>query len=121
MSRFFTILFLFISALSYSQNSFSIEGIVTSNGIKLPYVNIYIEHTALGCATNDDGHYMIKNLIPGTYTIHASFTDYTTVKKSIEITNKNLVLNFNLEETESLNEVVVTGTMKSVNRLETPI
>ena len=121
MSRFFTILFLFISALSYSQNSFSIEGIVTSNGIKLPYVNIYIEHTALGCATNDDGHYMIKNLIPGTYTIHASFTGYTTVKKSIEITNKNLVLNFNLEETESLNEVVVTGTMKSVNRLETPI
>src|SRR5690606_27601770 len=94
---------------------------VSSNGQTLPYVNIYIDNTHFGSVTNEAGKYLISNVAPGNYTINASFTGYKTVKKHIEITTENLVVNFSLEETETLNEVIVTGTMKSVNRLETPI
>lgn len=115
------LLFLLNILVANSQNTFLIEGTASSNGQTLPYVNIYIENTNFGSTTNEVGKYIIHNITPGSYTMHASFTGYKTVKKYIEITNKNIVVNFNLEETETLNEVVVTGTMKSVNRLETPI
>ncbi|OYX26322.1 MAG: TonB-dependent receptor [Flavobacteriales bacterium 32-35-8] len=120
MKCFFGLLFLNVFILN-SQNTFTVEGTVTSNGQSLPYVNIYIVNTTLGSATNDNGKYTINNINPGNYTIYASFTGFKTVKKIIEITNRNLVVNFDLEETEALSEVVITGTMKAVNRLETPI
>lgn len=120
MKYFFGLLFFNVFTL-YSQNTFTVEGRVMSNGQSLPYVNIYIANTTFGSATNEDGKYVINNINPGNYTIYASFTGYKTVKKSVDITDKNLLINFDLEETESLNEVVITGTMKAVNRLETPI
>src|SRR5690606_24869330 len=95
---------LLFSIYSHSQNTFTIEGRVTSNGQSLPYVNIYIENIAYGSATNEDGTYSISNLTAGSYSMYASFTGYKTVKRIVEITNENLVINFNLEETESLNE-----------------
>ena len=50
------------------------------------------------------------------------FTGYKKVKKHITINSeKTLVVNFALEESESLNEVIITGTLKSVSRLESPV
>ncbi|WP_111307828.1 TonB-dependent receptor [Confluentibacter sediminis] len=119
--KYIFIILLFNSALANSQNTFNIEGTITSNRKSLPYANIYIENTAFGQSSNENGKYIIKNIEPGTYTIRASFTGYKTIIKKIEIVNENLKVNFELEETESLNEIVITGTLKAVNSLETPI
>ncbi|WP_179318799.1 TonB-dependent receptor [Winogradskyella helgolandensis] len=104
-----------------AQNTYKINGVVTAEGEVLPYANIYVETTIKGSTTNENGVYTIKNLEPGTYSIAASFAGYTTQKKKVQITNADVSLNFNLNYNESLDEVIITGTLKPVSRLESPV
>ncbi|WP_179337616.1 TonB-dependent receptor [Winogradskyella ludwigii] len=117
-----TILFTltFFTALN-AQNTHEIKGKVMAEGEALPYTNIYVETTTKGSTTDEYGFYSIKSLKPGTYSIAASFAGYTTQKKKVEITNADVTLNFNLTYNESLDEVIITGTLKPVSRLESPV
>jgi outer membrane receptor for ferrienterochelin and colicins len=104
-----------------AQSSFSVTGTVLSNGEPLPFANIYIEGTKKGATTNGNGTFEIKGLYPGNYTIVSSFTGYKTQKKILQITNKDLNIIFNLNESDVLDEVIITGTLKPVSRLESPV
>ena len=110
----------FFTALN-AQNTHEIKGKVMAEGEALPYTNIYVETTTKGSTTDEYGFYSIKSLKPGTYSIAASFAGYTTQKKKVEITNADVTLNFNLNYNESLDEVIITGTLKPVSRLESPV
>ena len=48
---------------------------------------------------------------------------FQTIRKSVILTsNENLIINFDLKEIQNnLNEVVVSGTLKPVRRLESPV
>ncbi len=98
-----------------------ITGKVTSNDEALPYVNVYLKSISKGSTTDESGAFVINHVKPGSYTIIASYTGYKKVEKRIAVGTENIVINFNLEETESLNEVIVTGTLKAVSRLESPV
>ncbi|MFC5194096.1 TonB-dependent receptor domain-containing protein [Bizionia hallyeonensis] len=115
------ILAIFTSIGSYAQTSFSISGSIGSEGESLPFASVYLENTTTGTTTNTDGLYTLNNISPGNYTLVASFTGHTTVKKNILIEDKNITVNFTLESGESLDEVVITGTLKAVSRLESPV
>jgi len=115
------ILAIFTSIGSYAQTSFSISGSIGSEGESLPFASVYLENTTTGTTTNTDGFYTLYNISPGNYTLVASFTGHTTVKKNILIEDKNITVNFTLESGESLDEVVITGTLKAVSRLESPV
>ncbi|WP_417213007.1 TonB-dependent receptor [Bizionia sp.] len=115
------ILAIFTSIGSYAQTSFSISGSIGSEGESLPFASVYLENTRTGTNTNTDGFYTLNNISPGNYTLVASFTGHTTVKKNILIEDKNITVNFTLESGESLDEVVITGTLKAVSRLESPV
>jgi outer membrane receptor for ferrienterochelin and colicins len=106
------------SITSYAQN---IKGKVVSNGENLPFVNIYLKSTQKGAVSKDDGSFKIPHVKAGTYTIIASFTGYQTKKKKIKITSQDVTVNFDLPESELLDEVIVTGTLKAVSRLESPV
>ncbi|MCT4629562.1 TonB-dependent receptor [Winogradskyella sp.] len=93
---------------AYAQSKHTISGYVTSNGTPLTYANIYLETTPTGAVSRSDGFYELKNIETNTYTIVASMTGYKTQRKQIKV-DDNLTLNFDLE-TESLDEVVITGT-----------
>ncbi len=56
-----------------------IAGRVTdqSNGEPLPGVNVVIEGTTQGSATDVEGYYVILNVLPGTYDLRATFIGYT--------------------------------------------
>lgn len=111
----------FLSLFCLEINAQSISGKVRSNNTGLPYVNIYLKGTQKGTVSKDDGSFEISNIKTGTYTIIASFTGYETQKKIINLTSKNQIVNFDLTESEILNEVIVTGTLKAVSRLESPV
>ncbi|WP_299097977.1 TonB-dependent receptor [uncultured Winogradskyella sp.] len=113
-------IFLFCSILS-AQDTFNLNGTVRANGYPLAYANIYIENTSKGATSNEDGAFTISNLEPGTYSVAASFTGYAIQKKTIEITDKDVTINFTLNEDDSLDEVIITGTLKAVSRLESPV
>ncbi len=115
------ILVVLLSLGSYAQTNYSISGTVRSEGETLPYASVYLEGTTLGTTTNDDGTFIINNIFPGNYVLIASFTGHSTVRKNITIQDKGTTVNFNLTSGESLQEVVITGTLKAVSRLESPV
>lgn len=114
-------LVLFLSMLSISLNAQQITGSVFSDGEPLPYVNIYLKGTSKGTATDENGFYKINVIESGSYTILASFTGFQTQRKNLTISSNSVVVNFDLLESELLEEVVVTGTLKAVSRLESPV
>lgn len=94
------------------QGSISGTVIENSSDEPLPGVNILIEGTARGAATNADGEYQITDLQPGTYTLVARFIGYKDQSKEVTLDdNESLTLNFQLNVSSlNLDEVVVTGT-----------
>ncbi|PYE83205.1 outer membrane receptor for ferrienterochelin and colicins [Winogradskyella epiphytica] len=115
------ILLLLFCSFTQAQNMYKINGKVTSEGSELPLANVYLQNTTKGATSDKNGHFIINNLTPGTYTISASFTGYTTQKKTIKITNEDLTIDFDLNYNDSLDEVIITGTLKAVSRLESPV
>ncbi|NMH87375.1 TonB-dependent receptor [Flavivirga algicola] len=115
------LIILFLSVLSFTVNAQNIIGKTISEGNALPYVNIYLKGTKKGTVSNDAGSFKIKDVEAGTYTVIASFTGYQTQKKTINVSSNDVIVDFNLSESELLDEVVVTGTLKAVSRLESPV
>ncbi|WP_055447203.1 TonB-dependent receptor [Lacinutrix mariniflava] len=110
-----------LSLFCEAQNTVTISGVITSEGETLPYANVYLQGTTLGTTSKEDGSFEIKNVPSGAYKIIASFTGFNSRKKSITVSSVNSIVNFDLLENQALNEVVITGTLKAVSRLESPV
>jgi outer membrane receptor for ferrienterochelin and colicins len=89
----------------------------------LPYVTIALKGTTIGIATDATGHYFLKDLPVGEFTIAAAYVGYKTSEQKITIAaNRTLEINFMLEEERlSLNEVVVSATRNETNKRETGV
>ena len=121
MSKIFIYTTLFFSLFTFSQNT--IKGKVNANNEILAFANIYIKELKKGVETNENGIYEFTNIPNGSYTIIASYIGFKHERKKINILNKpNYILNFNLIEDENvLDDVVVSGILKPVSRMETPV
>ena len=109
------------SIAGYSQSN-SLVGKTFGDGDALPYVNVYLKNTKLGSSTDENGSYEIKNIPNGRYTIIISSIGYKT--KSMVITfkgNEKITKDFTLISDNSLDEVVVSGTLKPVTKMESPV
>jgi outer membrane receptor for ferrienterochelin and colicins len=73
--------------------------------------NVYLKGSTLGCASDRNGVYKIKNLEPGTHTVVVSFSGFKTIRREICLQEGDNRIDFELEENHnSIEEVVVTGT-----------
>ena len=105
--------FLFTTSI-YAQNTGKIIGKVVDaeTGETLIGVNVVIEGTIKGTATDIDGNYTIRNVYAGTYTIIVSYLSYSTqvitglVVEEGEIKKLDVAL---LVESEFLDEIVVSA------------
>jgi len=111
----------FMAQLVYAQSG-KISGRVTDANTQEPlaFVNVIVEGTTLGAASNLEGFYNILNVPPGVYNIKASaigFNSVTTkqVRVSIDLTSK---VDFQLSETSiQINkDVVITATKPLVTK-----
>ncbi len=81
------------------------------DGVPLPGVNVVIEGTSLGAATDINGFYFIINVPPGKYTVKVTMMGYTAqsmagMKVVSDITTKvNFQLNSTVLETEAVTVV----------------
>jgi len=116
----FLIVFL-LSLTTYSQTG-KITGNIkyASSGEALPFVNVIIEGTNYGAATDLDGNYTMIGISPGIYSIKASAIGYnsvtvTDVKVSIDLTTN---IDFQLGETsvELGEEVVIVATRPLITK-----
>ncbi|KQC30422.1 TonB-dependent receptor [Flagellimonas eckloniae] len=114
------ILLSFISG--WSQTG-TIQGKVSENGQNLPFINIYLKGTQNGTSTDKNGNYSIASLAPGNYVLIASAIGYEPYRKSFLIgRDESITLNIELTPSaEALDEMVVTGTLKAVSRLESAV
>lgn len=116
---FLTILIL--SAISlHSQN---ISGKVESSIPVGQEINVSLLNTNFKTQTDSLGFYKLENIPKGNYKIHVTSTGFKPVTQRISVLeNENLNLDFELEEDQNeLNEVVVSGTLKPVKRLESAV
>lgn len=92
-------------------------------GEHVPYINIMIKGTSIGTASDASGHFYLKNLPVGDYTIVAQGIGYMPQEKEISISAGNSIeLNFQIEEDAiMLNDVVVSANKNETSRKEAPI
>jgi outer membrane receptor protein involved in Fe transport len=95
-----------------AQSRGKIVGKVTDarSGDPIPGVNVVIDGTTLGTATDADGDYFIANLRPGEYALQATFIGYrpTTVTEINVGSGRTVEVNIQLEEvTLELDEEIV--------------
>ena len=85
-------------------------------GEHMPYATIQIKGTTIATTTDKTGHYFLKNLPEGTFTVVVKCLGYKTVEKTVSIKHDaTQELNFSLKTDDvALDEVVV-----SANRNET--
>ena len=120
--------FLFITVLisvaSSAQVKTSIRGkVVDEKGAPIFAASVYL-NTNQGSISEEDGTFLITNVIPGSFNLTASFVGFDSQTKfNIIIKSKgNRSFNFILiESSESLEEVVVSNKNKISRPKETPL
>ncbi|MDV6168864.1 TonB-dependent receptor [Flavobacterium sp. DG1-102-2] len=121
MKNYFKIVLLFATLPLFSQNG-NIKGKITQNNEPVSAVSIIIMPVGTSLAADNDGNYEIKNLPYGSYEIIFSSVGLRTERKKITVNKPETVSNIALiDESQVMDEVVVTGTMKEISRTESPI
>ena len=125
MNKFFLSLLLSLMAIgsAFAQAELTDANVVghvidKKTGEHLPYVTIRLTGTTYGTMTDATGHYFLKNVENGKYTIEASCIGY--ISQQYEVTIKSDItqeVNFLLvEDVMQLEQIVVTGNKGEVKR-----
>jgi len=117
MKKFILIFILFVSTLSFAQNTGAIVGKLIDkeyNDEPLAFANVLIKGTTKGTTSDIDGVYNFNNLEPGSYILQFSFVGYETQEINVEVTaGKEVEVNVTMAASAaSLDEVVITTTTK---------
>lgn len=97
----------------------TIKGIVHSGGLPIAFASVLVPGHAPGMVTDTLGRFILARTdsLPCTIRVLApGYFEYTTVVTGQQLINIDLKRNF-----REMEEVVVTGTMKEISRLESPI
>lgn len=118
--------YLFLTILIISMQSIFSQNISGKVESILPIgqeITIRLLNTNFRTQTDSLGLYKLENIPSGTYKINVTSTGFKPITQRISVLeNENLNLNFELEEDQNeLNEVVVSGTLKPVKRLESAV
>jgi len=108
--------------LATAQTS-NISGKIISEGKPVEFANVFLQGTQLGTATDIEGNFKINNIPTGTYKVQVSCVGFNKTEKTITLKEKkNAKLNFDLSASQNtLEEVVVSGTMKEMSKLDSPV
>jgi len=125
MFRHLLIFSLFLCSIGlYAQTNGVISGVIRSKGKAVPYASVGIKKTSFGVMSDSIGRFSIQNIPFGNYEIMAKAIGYGDQIKNINLTEvkPTVSLKFDLiENNTSLNEVVISGTMKEISKTESPV
>lgn len=118
------LLLVFLPSGVLAQGNGSISGkVYDETGLTVPGANVALQGADKNAATDANGNYSFNNLTEGSYTLVVTSIGYKNVEKQVTLAadeNKKLDL-YTSMETESLNEVVVTGSSNARTKLESSI
>ncbi|HET9052728.1 MAG TPA: carboxypeptidase-like regulatory domain-containing protein, partial [Cyclobacteriaceae bacterium] len=100
-----------------STGSVHINGTITgSRGEIIESATVRIRELNKGVITDVNGYFELKNLPPGTWLLRVSFTGYEPYQATVPVREGVVTHNVLLSPAGSLDEMVVTGTMKTIRR-----
>lgn len=93
-----------------------------ATGEHLPYIVVMLKGTTIGVATENTGHYMIRNVPEGNFTVEVSAVGYKTQTREIDIRKgRSYEVNFTLEEDfVQIDGVIVSATRSETTRRMSP-
>jgi outer membrane receptor protein involved in Fe transport len=113
-----TLLLILWSAISFSafsQTSSSISGYIKDGNEAISGATVLLKGTKIGFSTDNRGHYELKGITPGTYSLVVSYVGY--VRSTTKVTigeNENKSLNISLsKDANQLHDVDITGKTKT--------
>ena len=118
-----SIFLLFLVPMLFAQGLGNVAGKITrkADGQAMSDVAIFIAENQKGTYSTDNGTFYIRDIEPGTYTLHASYMGYKKMIKEIEIiADETATVNFQLE----MQAVEIEGFKVTANRAvarETPV
>ena len=98
--------------------------VVSESGNPIGFATVGIRKLSLGGVTDAEGKFVIEQVPMGDHLVTVSLLGFGTKSQSIALLPQNAQpeLHFVLEELpQSLGEVVVSGTMKEVSKLDSPV
>ncbi len=112
-----------LSGFSQKKTDANIVGDVKCKGEHLPFIAITLKGTTIGTTTDATGHYFLKNLPEGDFTLVAYGLGYKQAEKQVSIVSgKTIEVNFEIEpDAIQLDGVVVSASRNEVNRKEAPV
>ncbi len=115
--------YILLSYSAYSQEGGVIKGRITSANNPLEFARIYLKGSEYNTTSDLEGKFELKGLPAGTYTVIVSLVGYNTFEQTISIEAGEVkTLDVSIEVSiEELNQVVITGTLKEVSKLESPV
>lgn len=88
----------------------------SSTGEHIPHIIVILKGTTIGVSSDNSGHYVMRNLPEGKFTMEVSAIGYKTQTKEVEIRKgMSIEVNFTLEE----DHVLLDGVIVSATRSET--
>jgi outer membrane receptor for ferrienterochelin and colicins len=117
---------LFSSMVGLAQNNADnhITGHIKNkiSGKYVPFLNVSLKGTTIGTSADATGHYFLKNLPSGKFTLVVSGIGYKTIEKEIDLVSvKSVEINFEVEEDQiMLENIVVSASRNATNRKEAP-
>ncbi len=108
------------SSFAFAQQK--IQGTVQDSKGPLEFANVLIKEMGIGAVTDNLGRFELLSLQPGQYTLQVSLIGYSSQTKRISIPFAGQSLDFRMDQLDaSLDEVVVSGTMQEVSKLDSPV
>jgi outer membrane receptor for ferrienterochelin and colicins len=88
----------------------------------LQEANVMLKNTINSTSSSADGSYHFNNVPSGSYELSASYTGFKSKSQRIIVKDTaEVTVNFNLRDDNTLDEIVITGTLKPVSRMESPV
>lgn len=114
------IILLISSIAGFAQNNSDehVTGHVVNKTTKeyIPWISVVLKGTTIGTTTDATGHYFLKNIPNGKFTMVVTGVGYKPVEKEIDLTSvKAIDADFELEE----DQIMLEGVVVSSNRNET--
>ncbi len=122
MSRSLLLLLLLLGLAAFGQSA-TVKGKVRSEGQPVSFAHVGIAGTSLGVSADEDGRYVLPNAPTGKQTLVVTAVGFLPLTRTVHLAD-GAASSFDFDMTEDnaqLNAVVVTGTMKEVTRLASPI
>ena len=119
-----TIIFILAGLGSAHAQGGTISGRVTHLGEPVAFATVSVKHTGKGALTDSLGLFWIAGLPAGAHTVQVSMVGFESYLQTVRIDASAMLEPLRVELTENaaaLSEVVVSGTLKEVSKLESAV